>query len=38
MTATLQRIRTWAALTDRGKWQLLIDGAAAALWITLRRE
>lgn len=25
MTATLQLTRTWAALTDRGKWQILID-------------
>jgi hypothetical protein len=29
MTATLQLTRTWAALTDRGKWQILIDGTAA---------
>jgi hypothetical protein len=29
MTATLQLIRTWAYLTDRGKWQILIDGTAA---------
>ncbi len=28
MTATLQLTRTWAALTDRGKWQILIDGTA----------
>jgi hypothetical protein len=29
MTATLQLTRTWAYLTDRGKWQILIDGTAA---------
>jgi hypothetical protein len=29
MTATLQLTRTWAALTDRGKWQILVDGTAA---------
>jgi len=29
MTATLQPTRTWAALTDRGKWQILLDGTAA---------
>ena len=29
MTATLQLTRTWAALTDRGKWQILIDGTTA---------
>jgi hypothetical protein len=28
MTATLQLTRTWAYLTDRGKWQILIDGTA----------
>ena len=28
MTASLQLTRTWAALTDRGKWQILIDGTA----------
>jgi hypothetical protein len=39
MTATLQLTRTWA-LTDRGKWQILIDGIAVKpdLWITLRRK
>jgi hypothetical protein len=29
VTATIQLTRTWAALTDRGKWQVLIDGTAA---------
>ncbi len=29
MTATLQLTWTWAYLTDRGKWQILIDGTAA---------
>jgi len=29
MTTTLQLTRTWAALTDRGKWQILIDGTTA---------
>jgi hypothetical protein len=28
MAATLQLTRTWAVLTDRGKWQILIDGTA----------
>jgi hypothetical protein len=28
MTATVQLTRTWAYLTDRGKWQILIDGTA----------
>jgi hypothetical protein len=40
MTATLQLTRTWAALTDRGKWQILIDGTAVEpeLWISLKRD
>jgi hypothetical protein len=29
MTPTLQLTRTWAALTDRGKWQILLGGTAA---------
>jgi hypothetical protein len=39
MTATLQLTRTWA-LTDRGKGQILIDGAAVEpeLWISLKRD
>jgi hypothetical protein len=28
MTATLQLTRTWAALTGRGKWQILLGGTA----------
>jgi hypothetical protein len=29
MTATLQLTRKWGSITDRGKWQILIDGTEA---------
>ena len=29
MTATLTLTRKWGGITDRGKWQILLDGAAA---------
>jgi hypothetical protein len=29
MTATLTLTRKWGGITDRGKWQVLLDGAAA---------
>ena len=28
MTATLQLTRTFGGITDRGKWQILVDGTA----------
>jgi hypothetical protein len=29
MTTTLQLTRKWGGVTDRGKWQVIIDGAVA---------